>query len=65
MSAHRSLAELVSLRVRLRERIRRQRGEMAAAAARVVVPLRWLDLGLRVHRLMRRACDRRPPAPGR
>lgn len=58
MFPNRALIALAAQRERLCERIRGRRRELTAAAARGVVPLHWLDLGLRVRRLVRHLARR-------
>lgn len=57
MCPDRKLAELAQRREQLRVRIRVHRSAIAAAGTRVLTPLRWIDLGLRVHRLTRQEAD--------
>lgn len=53
MHPGRQLSGLAQRREELRARIRDRRAACAAAAGRAVLPLRWIDLGLRVRRLVR------------
>lgn len=57
------LSALAASRAELRARIRAQREANACAAACVLRPLRWIELGVRVHRLVRRLATRANERP--
>lgn len=51
------LTALAQRREQLQERIRAQRRAAAVVAARILTPLRLIDLGVRVQRLFRAPAD--------